>query len=53
MGCWVQDKERGDRLGVVSRGWLSSQEDKTEIDVVGEIGPETGGYGDEGACRGG
>jgi len=29
---------------------LSSQEDKTEMDVVGEIGPETGGYGDEGTC---
>ena len=34
----------GNRLRV-SMGWLSSQEDKTEKDVVGEIGPETGGYG--------
>jgi len=42
----------GNRLRV-SRGWLSSQEDKTEKDVVGEIGPETGGYGDEGACGAG
>ena len=32
----------GFRLRVSRGGWLSSQEDKTEKDVVGEIGPETG-----------